>query len=393
MPVSLEAPAPVSVASPQEVYRTEKQKVVLSQISPTGYLCTMPVTVSGRVDFTDLPSGSTIEMLLKQGQQPVIFKVKDGVKVSVLDPLRVHTKIEVKTESGGYARAKDYAYLSRPNFESINGDYDFNDTKFQGTELKTRLKIDEETYERCAEYPSERKIFCRHLALAALKLRTEKRHGSWTNNYQTYFHKNALPSVFNDIQKYEDAVIDVHVSSQYQYVAYKNELGSVLHVMFKNILKHMEANKTLEAMFYVTLNGPDPKISGHSCALVVKCESDKDNNPTFKIKLYDPNLTYNHMTFSTLDIAKIKKLQFEDIFMHHASYEEYDSLNFFELNSGWSEGISQLQATWHESKVVHVHEYSPDSDTLVLVRKSYLKNNLDLWDFKKVAEEEIPYGD
>lgn len=364
----------------------EKQNVFLTQVSPTGYICNMPVTVAKTVDFTNVPVGSTIVSILSENQKPVSLKVKDGVDVRVVDSFESHAKVMVETESGNRFKARGHASFATQNFKNVNGDYQFNDPNFKDDFVKTRVELNGTVLEHQLEV-DDRTIFCRHLAAAALMMREENAPMDWKTSRNVRFLPKNLPNEFSSIEFYERLAVDIHTGTQFYYQCAKADMGKTLYAMCGNIARQQTEPGDIEVKFYVVLNNEkDP--DGHACALVLRCKMDENKRQTFKIKLYDPNMSFNHVSFAEdRDGLTIKNLKFTDLFPMHEHYEEFDIMHFYELNPEWSEGVTQVEAVQMNAGLIHEYEYLPEDANLTLIRTLTLRKQLAEIGFVKIGEK------
>lgn len=391
MPVTLDLP--IRAMSAQEEIREDRQNIRLSQVQSNAYLFNMPVSVySGKVDFTDIPSGSKIIAVLAPGQEATTFKVNDGVQVRVLDPVHSYAKITVQTPSGDTFKARGYACLATQRWANLNHKYHFNDPTAPESTVKHVVRLREGVYEYTQPIKPEHRIVCRHFALEALKFRQADACLNWKQAREVFFDPLYLPYLFNDLQAYEDSIIDINVGTENIFACFKPDLGPHLSIIFESLGQNMKRNTVKEAKFYVVLlNTEKPDTSDkHACAMILRTKCNEYGNLTHKIKLYDPNMTFNHMSFAEdQTTSSIRDLQFKDLFAMHHLYEDFDAVQLFEINRFWDRGISQSDANDFEKSEVNILQYFRDTNKIELADNQSLKDNLERLQFKKVDLPQI----
>lgn len=390
MPLTIENKF-IAPTSPQELVREQQQHVLLKHVSPTGYAFNMPVTVhSDTIDLTDIPSGSTITASLTGSKKPVTLLVKDGVKVKVVDIGNDYSKVHVKTESGDHSVARGYGYFATNNYVNNNGTIPFNDPNFKGTSVNATAKIKEGTYAYDYNVGEVDAVYCRHLASIVLALRADDNPLSWKDSRTTILAPEAIPKIFTDVAATERKIFDIITGSEHVVTTPKYALGETLRLQLMSLSEGMPPNEIRELKYYVSLNDYDrDDVVGHACALVLRSKSDNDGNITHKIKMYDPNLTYNHVSFTddTPDLSAVKNLMFNDLFPLHEEYKDLKSLKLYELNPEWDNGVTQIEATDKGSRFFHDYTFKFDKDELELTYRTPVEKCLKDMGFKKVEDK------
>lgn len=383
---------PVEVIRPmsrQEEIREDRQKITtLESYNKKFFIFNMAVAVNDQVvDFTDIPSGLSITGALPAGQKSVTFKVQDGVNVFLADPQLTHAKVIVETESGERYKPPGYLYWTRTNFSNINGKHRFNDPNFTGNKVTIPIKVDSETYSIVKPVYEHLPIFCGHFTVAALKLRG--RVADWKKECDRHFAVVNLPKVFNGFQMIEDIHADIIISTRHTYATFKPYIGQLLYGMLCRLGYNMPPDSVREKKYYALMaNSVDPASEKHACAVILRCKTNAEGYATFKIKVYDPNITYNSLSMiDSPEMGFIRNMSFEDLFVQHSVYQAFDSVYFYELNPEWNNGKSQIAETLEEDGELYQYKYSVNMDTLVCAKKNPLVERLERFNSMKEVEE------
>lgn len=390
-------PVTVNKSVAPEVVSAQEQGVKLIKESPTGYFFRMPVVVKDRIlDLTDIPAGFVVTASLRENQKSVLLKVKDGVKVQVADTFDSRTKIHVQTESGDHSIGRGYVYYANDNKKNINGKYKFNDPSFVGSSVDKTLELKEAMYKGRINFGESDIIYCRHLSNAALALRDKNGPYTWKEARDKYFAIPNLHKTFSNRERSEFVSFDFLYGTENIVNIHRLNLGKALKAQLMELSKDIKANETREKKYYLILENPED-LGGvnHACAMVLRAKCDAAGEVVHKIKLYDPNISYNHVSFAddSPDLALVNDLTFEELFPLADSYEKYKQIMIHELNKDWDQGVPQAIATNLGSNTVHNYIYDEANDRLVIASEEPLAKYLDVHGFKKIMDKKDDFVD
>lgn len=381
---------PIRPMSRQEEIREDRQKITITSVIQNKFhVFNMAVAVTDDVvDFTDIPSGNAITGALACFQTPITFKVKDDVGVYIADPWQTHAKVTVETESGFSYKPPGYLYWTRDNFRNINGRYCFNDPTFTSDSLTISTQVLQETY--CYKRPvvPGLPIYCGHYATEVLRLRGE---ADWKRVCDRHLAVKNLPNVFTDFQAIENEYADIIIGTRHTFASSRHNLGNLLHGMLSRMSANMLPDSVIEKKYFTLLTkAGEPAGNKHACAIILRCKKDSDGFVVHKIKVYDPNMTYNSLSMVDFPhMGFVKAMKFADLFGDKVEYASFDAVSLYELNDEWDEGEFQMDETTKHDGMVYQYKYSSDEDRLVCVKKEFILNRLEGIHFVKVNEESI----
>lgn len=390
-------PVKINKVIAPEIQSAKEQGVTLVKESPTGYFFHMPVVVKDHtIDLTDIPKGSIVTAALGANQEPVLLKVKDGVKVQIDDDYDSRTKIHVLTESGGHSIGRGYVYFANDNKKNINGKFNFDDLVFAGPISEKVVELKEAVYKVSVDFGSDRTIFCRHLANAALAFRHSENPLNWKEARDKYFSLPNLLKTFTNREASESIVFDLISGTESIVNTHRLNLGKTLRAQLKELSKDIQPNETREKKYYVILENPlDLMGINHACAMVLRSKCDVNGEVVHKIKMYDPNITFNHVSFAddSSDLALVADLTFEELFPHADKYSNYKQMRIHELNKDWDMGVTQLTATNNGRNKVTDYIYDEASDKLVVAAEQTLEEHLEAQGYHKLFDKKENFID
>lgn len=247
------------------------------------------------------------------------IKVKDHVKVEVMDPFYNLTRVHVHRENGDHSYAWNSPYLATNDDKNINCQYDFEDPnnsfilKYDGKRYPTSLGEGYEGYG---------KITCRHLAIDSAISRYSATHNSrlkgdwlkgiWKDHRRIFLESQKQANhVFYDAGTHESLISQTRFCER--FIMKSHQFPDVLASLFHNkiLQSELKEGEFKENVLYLSMRNEDHTM-GHAMCLVMKVKHQGGKN-IFKLKLYDPNRSFNHISFTTDDLEMIQKFDMDKI--------------------------------------------------------------------------------
>lgn len=282
-------------------------------------------------DFTDLENTTQVYLELQDGQkEDVYLKIRDGMNVRVFDTVNSKVKVHLYKEDGSHSIASGYSYFANEDLNGLNGV-----GKFIQTSDGFSVDYYGDTY-RLTMPPNikydPKNVWCRHLAIDTIMSRIYQQHGypNWKDHRDTYYTPENLSMVFVDQEACERKIFDARCGDA--YVAPTAHFGSLLSGTIKHLSKDLKlkGNESKEFLFYVSIISPFEGES-HALALSVKVKHEEsmytEDRNIYKVKLYDPNLTRNHISYTANSLRELSDFDF-----HHTTEDLYSTFTHSQLH-------------------------------------------------------------
>lgn len=303
---------------------------------------TFAVPVSGNKttwDFTNLENTTKVYIELQKGQKHDIhLLIRDGMDVQVVNAYdsEFFGRVHLHRQNGTHSIAHGYVYPYNKNCDSFNCNEEFKTPSDTLT-----LNYDGEEYND--KFTSD-KISCRHLAVDAIEARAAQEAGmpNWKDVREEKFrNRENLHKTFDSQNEFERKVMDGYFHDG--YTGDVKYFGNILSGAIKELCKthKIKHDQSKEFRFLVTTRDNKKNI-GHCFGLSVKVKNQKDGNGKYryiyKVKMYDPNISWNHLNYTATSLAELSKFDFHQATVNNYLIYDYLRLNYIDSDFSQKNG-------------------------------------------------------